>query len=183
MFEIKNFDEKMSKSVTSFQKDLETVRAGRANPRVLDKLTVDNYGTQMPINQVANITVSEGTSLVIAPWDANNIKAIEKAVLASDLGITPNTDGKVVRLNFPPLTEDRRKELVKEVKKKSEDAKVAIRNIRREAVDVADKGQKASQLTEDELKRAKDDIQKLTDKKIEEIDKALDGKTKEIMTV
>jgi len=183
MFDIKGFDERMSKSVTAFANEMETVRAGRANPRILDKLQVENYGTMMPINQVANVSVSEGTSLVIAPWDSNTIKAIEKAVLASDLGITPNSDGKVIRLNFPPLTEDRRKELGKEVKKKSEDAKVAIRNIRRDGVDAAEKAQKASTLTEDELKKAKDDVQKLTDKKIEEIDKILEAKTKEIMTV
>ncbi|MCL2855563.1 MAG: ribosome recycling factor [Defluviitaleaceae bacterium] len=183
MFDIKSFDEKMSKSVAAFANDLESVRAGRANPRVLDKLTVDNYGTASPINQVANVTVTDGTSLQISPWDSNMVKAIEKAILASDLGITPNSDGKVIRLNFPPLTEDRRKELSKDVKKKSEDAKVAIRNIRRDAIDAAEKAQKASTLTEDELKKAKDDVQKLTDKKIEEIDKIVDAKTKEIMTV
>ncbi|MCL2575507.1 MAG: ribosome recycling factor [Defluviitaleaceae bacterium] len=183
MFDVKEFDDKMSKSVSAFERDLESIRAGRANPRVLDKLTVDNYGVQTPISQVANISVPEARMLQIAPWDPSMVKAIEKSIASSDLGINPSNDGKVIRLTFPELTEDRRKDLSKEVKKRSEDAKIAIRNIRRDAVDAADKAQKASEITEDHLKKAKDDIQKLTDKKIEEIDKVADNKTKEIMTV
>ncbi|MCL2350542.1 MAG: ribosome recycling factor [Defluviitaleaceae bacterium] len=183
MFEIKNFEDKMGKSVAAFEKDLESIRAGRANPRILDKLSVDNYGVPSPISQVANISVPEARLLQIAPWDPSMLKAIEKAITSSDLGINPSNDGKVIRLMIPELTEDRRKDLSKEVKKKSEDAKVAVRNVRREAVDAAEKAEKASTITEDMLKKAKDDIQKATDKKIEEIDKIVDNKTKEIMTV
>ena len=183
MFDTKLFDEKMSKSVGAFERELETIRAGRANPKVLDRITADYYGTQTPITQMANITVPEPRLLQIAPYDATAIKAIEKAISASDLGINPGNDGKVIRLVFPELTEDRRKDLSKDVKKKGDDAKVAIRNIRREAVDAAEKEEKASIITEDHLKKAKDDIQKLTDKKIEEIDKIVESKTKEIMTV
>ena len=183
MADTKIFDEKMGKSVAAFERDLETIRAGRANPNVLSRLTVDNYGAQTPISQVANITVPEARLLQIAPWDPNMLKAIEKAVMASDLGINPNNDGKVIRLVFPELTEDRRKELSKDVKKRSEDAKVAIRNVRREAIDTVEKAEKKGELTEDDLKKDKEDIQKFTDKRIEEIDKIVDAKTKEIMTV
>jgi len=183
MFDVKDFDDRMSKSVGAFERDLESIRAGRANPRVLDKLTVDNYGVQAPISQVANITVPEARMLQIAPWDPQMVKAIEKSITSSDLGINPSNDGKVIRLTFPELTEDRRKDLAKDVKKRSEDAKVAIRNIRRDAIDAADKAEKASEITEDHLKKAKDDIQKLTDKKIEELDKVAEAKIKEIMTV
>ncbi|MDR2167468.1 MAG: ribosome recycling factor [Clostridiales bacterium] len=183
MFDITPFEDKMSKSNGIFEKDLETIRAGRANPRVLDKITVDNYGVQSPISQVANITVPEPRLLQIAPWDPSMVKAIEKSLTTSDLGINPSNDGKVIRLVFPELTEERRKDLSKEVKKRGDDAKVAIRNIRREAVDVAEKAEKASTITEDHLKKARDDIQKLTDRKVEEIDKIVETKTKEIMTV
>ncbi|MCL2752754.1 MAG: ribosome recycling factor [Defluviitaleaceae bacterium] len=183
MFDAKEFENRMNKSIKAFEADLESIRAGRANPRVLDKLTVDNYGTQSPISQVANISVPEARMLQIAPWDPSMLKAIEKSITSSDLGINPSNDGKVIRLTFPELTEDRRKDLSKEVKKRCEDAKVAIRNIRRDAVDAAEKAQKASEITEDHLKKAKDDIQKLTDDKIKQLDKIADDKTKEIMTV
>ncbi|MDR2183844.1 MAG: ribosome recycling factor [Clostridiales bacterium] len=179
----KIFEEKMGKTVAGFERDLETIRAGRANPNVLSRITVDNYGAPAPISQVANITVPEARLLQIAPWDPNMLKAIERAVMASDLGINPNNDGKVIRLVFPELTEDRRKDLVKEVKKRSENAKVAIRNVRREAVDAMEKAEKKGDITEDDLKKDKSDIQKFTDKKIEEVDKIVEKKTKEIMTV
>ncbi|MCL2168526.1 MAG: ribosome recycling factor [Defluviitaleaceae bacterium] len=183
MFDLSTHDERMSKSVSAFERELESIRAGRANPKVLDRLTADYYGTQTPITQMANITVPEPRQLQIAPYDASALKAIEKAILTSDLGINPGNDGKVIRLIFPELTEDRRKDLSRDVKKKGDDAKVAIRNIRRDAVDAAEKEEKASTITEDHLKKAKDDIQKLTDKKIDEIDKLVEAKTKEIMTV
>ena len=183
MFDLKIFDEKMTKSVGAFERELETIRAGRANPRVLDRLTAEYYGTATPISQMATITVPEPRILQIAPYDASAIKEIEKAIAGSDLGINPGNDGKVIRLVFPELTEDRRKDLGKDIKKKGDDAKVAIRNIRREAIDAADKEEKASTITEDQLKKAKDDVQKLTDKKVEDIDKLVEAKTKEIMTV
>ena len=183
MLDTKVFDEKMTKAVAAFERDLETIKAGRANPNVLSKITVDNYGTPSPISQVANVSVPEARLLQIAPWDPSMLKTIEKAILTSDLGINPGNDGKVIRLVFPELTEDRRKELAKEVKKRGEDAKVAVRNIRRDAIDTAEKAEKKSEITEDDLKRAKDEIQKSTDKKGEEIDKIVEKKTKEIMTV
>jgi len=183
MLDTKAFDDKMAKTVAAFDKDLETIRAGRANPNVLAKITVDNYGAPSPISQVANITVPEARLLQIAPWDPNMLKVIEKAILASDLGINPGNDGKVIRLVFPELTEERRKDLSKDVKKRGEDAKVAIRNIRRDAIDTMEKAEKKGEITEDDLKKDKDDIQKFTDKKNEEIDKIVERKTKEIMTV
>lgn len=183
MIDVKTFDEKMSKTIKNYEKDLETIRAGRANPNVLNKITVENYGSTMPINQVANITVPEARLLQISPWDSSMIKVIEKAILASDLGINPSSDGKVVRLLFPELTEDRRKELSKEVKKKGEDAKVAVRNIRREAIDALEKAEKKSEITEDDLKADKDAIQKITDKRIAEIEKVVETKSKEIMSL
>lgn len=183
MFNTKPFEERMGKSVGSFEKDLETIRAGRANPRVLDRIMVDNYGTPSPINQVANITVPEARLLQIAPWDPSMIKTITNAITTSDLGINPSNDGKVIRLVFPELTEERRRDLGKDVKKRGEDAKVAIRNIRRDAVDAAEKAEKAGTITEDHLKKAKDDIQKLTDDKIKEIDKIAEAKSKEIMSL
>ena len=183
MLETKVFEEKMAKTVAAFEKDLETIRAGRANPNVLAKITVDNYGSPSPINQVANVSVPEARLLQIAPWDPNMLKAIEKAIQQSDLGINPSNDGKVIRLTFPELTEDRRKDLSKEVKKRGEDAKVAIRNIRRDAIDTMEKAEKKGDITEDDLKKDRDDIQKYTDKKNEEIEKIVEKKTKEIMTV
>jgi len=179
----KPYEEKMKKSIASLEEDLNTVRVGRANPHVLDKLTVDYYGTQTPLAQVGNITVPEARLLQIQPWDSSLLKAIEKTIQASDLGLNPSNDGKVIRLVFPELTEERRKQLAKDVKKKGEDTKIAIRNIRRDAVDTFKKQEKKSELTEDDLKNLEEEIQKLTDKKIEEIDKVTEAKSKDIMTV
>lgn len=178
-----NIKERMEKSIDAFAQKLSEVRAGRANPAILNKVKIDYYGTPTPINQVAGVSVPEARLIVIQPWDASVLKEIEKAILASDIGINPNNDGKVIRLAFPELNEERRKELVKEVKKMAEDSKVSIRSIRREAMDEAKKLQKDNQMTEDELKGAEDKIQKLTDNKIAEIDKILAEKEKEIMSV
>lgn len=183
MSEIKQFEDKMEKSVETLREDYSTIRAGRANPHILDKLKVDYYGTPSGLQQVANISVPEARVIQIQPWESSLIKEIEKAILVSDLGLTPNNDGKIIRLVFPELTEDRRKELAKDVKKKGEAAKVAIRNIRRDANDAFKKQNKANELSDDELKDAEDKIQKLTDKYIAEVDKAIDDKTKEILTV
>ena len=176
------FDTKMQKSVASLEAELATIRAGRANPNVLNKLTVDYYGIPTPIQQVANISVPEARMIQIQPWEKSLIKEIEKAILMSDIGINPNNDGSVVRLIFPELTEDRRKEIVKDVKKKGEAAKVAIRNIRRDGND-AFKKLKGSEISEDEIKDLEDELQKLTDKYIANIDKAVDVKSKEVLTV
>ena len=181
--ELKEFKDKMGKSLDSLASEYTTIRAGRANPHVLDKIMVEYYGTPTNLQQVANISVSEARTIVIQPWEASLIKEIEKAILTSDLGLTPNNDGKVIRLTFPELTEDRRKELVKDVKKKGEGAKVAIRNIRRDANDMIKKQLKASEISEDEQKGAEDDIQKLTDEFIAKVDNMVDEKSKEIMTV
>ena len=178
-----NIKEKMEKSINVYNEKLSEVRAGRANPHILDKIRVDYYGAPTPLQQVANISVPEARMIQIQPWESNLIKEIEKAILLSDLGITPNNDGKIVRLVFPELTEDRRKELSKDVKKKGDNAKVAIRNIRRDANDDFKKQNKASEISEDELKNVEDEIQKLTDKYVAIIDKAIEDKTKEIMTV
>ena len=163
-------EEKMKKTISVFETNLSEVRAGRANPAILNKVTVDYYGTATPINQVAGISVPEARLIVIQPWDMNILKEIERAILAADIGITPNNDGKVIRLAFPELNEERRKELVKEIRKTGEDAKVAIRNARRDGIDEARRRQKNSEMTEDELKQAEDKIQKLTDKYVDEID-------------
>ena len=179
----KPYEDRMKKSVEALEKELDTIRAGRANPRVLDRIMVDYYGSQTPINQVGNISVPEARILQIQPWDANALKAIEKAIQASDLGITPTNDGKIIRLAFPELTEDRRKTLAKEVKKKGEDSKVAMRNIRRDAMDSFKKQQKNNELTEDDFKNLEAETQKLTDKYIAELDKRVEDKNKEIMTV
>ena len=181
--ELKEFKDKMGKSLDSLASEYTTIRAGRANPHVLDKIMVEYYGTPTNLQQVANISVSEARTIVIQPWEASLIKEIEKAILTSDLSLTPNNDGKVIRLTFPELTEDRRKELVKDVKKKGEGAKVAIRNIRRDANDMIKKQLKASEISEDEQKGAEDDIQKLTDEFIAKVDNLVDEKSKEIMTV
>ena len=173
----------MKKTVSVFEENLSEVRAGRANPAILNKVTVDYYGTATPINQVAGISVPEARLIVIQPWDMSVLKEIERAILASDIGITPNNDGKVIRLNFPELNEERRKDLVKDIRKMGEEAKVAVRNSRRDGIDEARRKQKDSEITEDELKQAEDQIQKLTDKYVEEIDKLLANKEKEIMTV
>ena len=167
----------------ALKEEYSTIRAGRANPHILDKIKVDYYGTPTSLQQVANISVPEARMIQIQPWESSLIKDIEKAILTSDLGITPNNDGKVIRLVFPELTEDRRKELAKDVKKKGDNAKVAVRNIRRDANDIFKKQNKAGEISDDELKRAEDDVQKLTDKYIAAIDTAIEDKTKEILTV
>ena len=172
----KSLDDKMEKSISVYSEKLSEVRAGRANPAILNKVKIDYYGTPTPINQVAGVSVPEARLIVIQPWDASVLKDIEKAILASDIGINPNNDGKVIRLAFPELNEERRKELVKDIRKMAEEAKVAIRSIRREGIDIAKAEQKEGTITEDE-------IQKMTDKKIDEIDKILEGKEKEIMSV
>lgn len=180
---IKVYDEKMTKSYDNLLKEFGAIRAGRANPHVLDKLVVDYYGTPTPIQQVGNVTVPEARILQIQPWESKMIKAIEKAILTSDLGINPSNDGRVIRLVFPELTEERRKDLVKDVKKKGEAAKVAIRNIRRDANDAFKKLGKTSEVSEDDIKDLGDQVQKLTDKYIKDVDKAVEEKSKEIMTV
>ena len=181
--ELNHIEEKMNKTISVLQENFSEVRAGRANPAILNKIRVDYYGTPTPINQVAGISVPEAKLIVIQPWDISLLKEIEKEILKAEIGINPNNDGKVIRLAFPELNEERRKELVKEVKKMAEDSKVSIRSIRREAMDEAKKLQKDNQMTEDELKGAEDKIQKLTDNKIAEIDKILAEKEKEIMSV
>ena len=177
------YETKMNKSLDALQNEYASIRAGRANPHVLDKLKVDYYGSPTPIQQVGNISVPEARMIVIQPWEKSLLKAIEKAILTSDLGINPTNDGSVIRLVFPELTEDRRKELAKDVKKKGEATKVAIRNIRRDANDAFKKMEKADEISEDDLKEAEEKIQKLTDKMVAEVDKAVENKTKEIMTV
>lgn len=177
------YEEKMEKSLDSLGAEFATIRAGRANPHILDKIRVDYYGSPTPIQQVGNISVPEARMLVIQPWESSLIKEIEKAIMNSDIGITPNNDGKAIRLVFPELTEDRRKELAKDIKKKGEGAKVAVRNIRRDANDAFKKLSKTSEVSEDEIKSLEDEVQKLTDKYVANIDKMVDDKTKEIMTV
>ena len=177
------FDEKMQKTMNNLSEEFGSIRAGRANPHVLDKLRVDYYGTPTAIQQVANVNVPEPRMIQIQPWEAFMVKEIEKAILTSDLGINPTNDGKVIRLLFPELTEERRKELAKDVKKKGESAKVAIRNIRRDANDSFKKLSKSADVSEDEVKELEDGAQKMTDKYITEIDKAVEAKTKEILTV
>ena len=177
------YEEKMQKSVENLEAEYATIRAGRANPNILNKIKVEYYGVPTPMQQLANITVPEARTLVIAPWEPSLVKEIEKAIMNSDLGITPNNDGRNIILNFPELTEDRRKEIVKHIKKKGEGAKVAIRNIRRDANDAIKKMEKNGDISEDELKDNEDKIQKLTDKYVGQIDKAVESKSKEIMTV
>ena len=179
----KSYEDRMKKTLSVLADEFATVRVGRANPNVLNRITVNNYGAETPVNQVGNISVPEARILQIAPWDSSMLKEIEKAIHASDIGINPTNDGKVIRLVFPELTEDRRKELSKDVKKKGEDAKVAIRNLRREALDAFKKAEKKSDITEDDMKDLEKEIQDLTDKNIAELDKMVDAKTKEIMTV
>ena len=179
---IQKYEEKMKKTLASLESELVTIRAGRANPHILDKLAVDYYGAPTPLQQVANITVPEARMIQIQPWESSLIKGIEKAILTSDLGLNPNNDGKVIRLVFPELTEERRKELVKDVKKKGEASKVAVRNIRRDGND-AFKKLKGTDVSEDEIQDLEDQIQKLTDKYIKEVDAAVDAKSKEVMTV
>ena len=179
----KVFEEKMKKSVSNLNSELLTIRAGRANPHVLDKVTVEYYGAEVPINQVASVSTPEARIIAISPFDSTILKEIEKAINMSDIGINPNNDGKVIRLIFPELTEERRKELTKDVKKKGEDSKVAIRNIRRDAMDAVKKAEKANEITEDTLKNLEEEIQKLTDSNIAEIDKLVESKNKEIMSI
>ena len=181
--QIKVYEDKMDKTIDVLESDLITIRAGRANPHVLDKIRVDYYGTPTPIQQVGNVSIPEARMIVIQPWEKSMLKAVEKAILTSDLGINPTNDGKVIRLVFPELTEERRKELVKDVKKKGEAAKVAIRNIRRDANEYFKKQQKADEISEDDLSEAEEDIQKLTDKKIAAVEKMIEAKSKELLTV
>ena len=179
---LKAYEEKMTKTMGNLDGELGAIRAGRANPNVLNKIMVDYYGTPTPIQQVANVSVPEPRMIQIQPWEKSMVKVIEKAIMTSDLGINPTNDGTCIRLVFPELTEERRKELVKDVKKKGEAAKVAIRNIRRDGND-AFKKLKGSDVSEDEIKDMEDDLQKLTDKYIAEVDKAVEAKSKEVLTV
>ena len=179
---LKQFEDKMKKAYDFLDADFATIRAGRANPHVLDKIKVDYYGTPTPIQQVGNISVPEARMIQIAPWEKNLIREIEKAIMASDVGITPSNDGSVIRLVFPELTEERRKDLVKEVKKKGEDSKVAVRNIRRDGNDTFKKLAK-EEVSEDEIKQLEDKVQKLTDKFVKDIDALVEEKSKEILTV
>ncbi|MGN0373813.1 MAG: ribosome recycling factor [Enterocloster sp.] len=183
MEELKIYEDKMNKTLDVLLDDYGTIRAGRANPHVLDKIKVDYYGTPTPIQQVGNISVPEARMIVIQPWEKSLLKAIEKAILTSELGINPNNDGSCIRLIFPEMTEDRRKAVAKDVKKKGDNAKVAIRNIRRDANEAFKKMEKAGDMSEDDLTEATEKMQKLTDKMIDKVDKAVETKTKEIMTV
>ena len=180
---LQQYDNKMQKSFDNLLAEFGSVRAGRANPHVLDKLKVDYYGTPTGLQQVANISVPEPRMLLIQPWESSMVRVIEKAILTSDLGINPTNDGKVIRLTFPELTEERRKELAKDIKKKGESAKVAVRNIRRDANDFLKKLGKSSDISEDEVKELEEKVQKLTDKYVADIDKAVEEKSKEILTV
>lgn len=175
--------ERMNKSVENLSEKFSEIRAGRANPAILNKIKIDYYGTPTPVNQVAGISVPEARLIVIQPWDLSVLKEIEKAILASDIGINPNNDGKVIRLTFPELTEERRKEIVKDIKKQAEDAKVAVRNVRRDGIDIVKKSLKDSEITEDEEKQAENKVQDFTDKAIGEIDKMLENKEREILSV
>lgn len=179
---LKVYDEKMQKAVDFLESEFVTIRAGRANPHVLDKVKVDYYGTPTPIQQVGNVSVPEPRMIQIAPWEKSLLKDIEKAIMSSDVGITPTNDGTVIRLVFPELTEERRKELVKDVKKKGEENKVAVRNIRRDGNDAFKKLAKED-VSEDEIKKLEDELQKMTDKYVKVIEKAVEDKSKEIMTV
>ena len=183
MSDYKEFEHKMKRTCENLTSQLATIRAGRANAAVLDQVQVDYYGSPTPINQVASIATPDPRSLLIQPWDASVLKGIEKAILASDLGINPQNDGRMIRLVFPPLTEERRRDLVKQTKKYGEEAKVAIRNIRRDAIDKFKKQQKSSEITEDDYKIAEKDIQKLTDDFIKEIDKISEKKEKELIEI
>ncbi len=180
---IKNTEEKMGKSLDALEREYKSIRAGRANVSVLDKITVDYYGTPTPIQQMAAVSVPEARTLLIQPWDASTLKEIEKAILTSDIGINPQNDGRVVRLNFPPLTEERRKEIVKEVRKKAEDGKVAVRNQRRDALDKLKALKKSNQITEDDESNGEKKIQNLTDKCCKEVDSLCAIKEKEIIEI
>lgn len=180
---LNQYDEKMKKSYNNLLEEFASIRAGRANPHLLDKIMVDYYGTMSTLQQVANVTVPEARMIQIQPWEPSLIKQIEKAIMSSDLGITPSNDGKAIRLVFPELTEERRKELVKDVKKRGENMKVAIRNIRRDANDALKKLGKSNEVSEDEVKQLEDEVQKLTDQYVKEIDKSVDAKSKEILMI
>ena len=180
---LKPFEEKMKKTIGNLDGELSAIRAGRANPNLLNRIMVEYYGTPTPMQQVGNISVPEPRIIQINPWEKSLLKAIEKAILASDLGITPTNDGTSIRLVFPELTEERRKELVKDIKKKGEAAKVAVRNVRRDANDTLKKMEKSTDITEDERKEGEEKIQKMTDKYVAKIDKSVENKSKEIMTV
>lgn len=180
---LKELEERMNKTISFMQEEFSAIRAGRANPHVLDRITVDYYGTQTPLQQVGNVSVPEARMILIQPWDKSLLKEIEKAILTSDLGINPTNDGSVIRLLFPELTEERRKALAKDIRKKGEAAKVAVRNIRRDGADAFKKMEKANEITEDDLADANEKLQKLTDKAVERIDKAVEVKDKELMTV
>ncbi len=180
---LKQFEEKMEKSLENLENEFTNIRAGRANPNILNKVKVDYYGSPTPLQQVGNVSVPEARTIIITPWENSMLKEIEKAILCSDLGLTPNNDGKSIILNFPELTEERRKELAKDIKKKGENAKVAIRNIRRDANDYFKKQLKANEISEDEAKDYEDKVQKMTDKYVDKVESATEGKTKEIMTV
>ncbi len=181
--ELKKYEEKMNMTIEVLKQDFASIRAGRANPHVLDKVTVDYYGQQSPVSQVGNISVPEARVLMIQPWDASIIKDLEKALLASDIGITPNTDGKIIRLVFPELTEERRKELTKEIKHKGEEAKVAIRNIRHDALHHFKKFEKDGEITEDDLRDMEKQTQDITDSHVKSIDKLVEAKNKELLSV
>ena len=177
------FQDRMEKTIQNLEEEFNTIRVGRANPHILDKITVDYYGTPTPLQQVGNISVPEARMLLIQPWDSSLIKEIEKAIQASDVGINPSNDGKVIRLVFPELTEEKRKEESKEVKKKGEQAKVAIRNIRRDAMDLFKKQRKDNAITEDDQKDLEESLQKMPDEYIKKVDKRIDAKIKEVMSV
>ena len=181
--DLKEYESKMSKSISAFENELKTIRAGRANPSVLDKVEVEYYGTPTPIPQMAQVSVPDPRTVAIQPWDATTLKSIERAILASDIGITPANDGKVIRLLFPQPTEERRKEICKQIDRDGEGCKVAVRNIRRDANDFYKDGKKEGLFTEDEVKQAEKDIQDLTDKKCREVDAVVDRKKKEIMEI
>lgn len=181
--DIKTFEEKMKKSVGVYENDLAGIRVGRANPAVLQKVNVDYYGSPTPINNVAEVKVTDARTIVIQPWEAKMLKEIDKAIQASDVGITPANDGKVIRLSFPPLTEERRRDITKQTEKMGEEAKVSIRNIRREANDKCKDMKKSGEMTEDEQKQSEKSIQDLTDKYIKDLDKLTDAKKKEIMAI
>lgn len=177
------FETKMNKSISVYEAELASIRAGRANPAILDKVTVEYYGVNSPLTQIGTVSVPDARTILIQPWDASILSEVEKAILKSDIGITPNNDGKSIRLNFPPLTEERRKEIVKTVKKQGEESKIAIRSIRRDAIESFKAKKKANEITEDDLKGAEDDIQKMTDKFIKLIDDITAKKEKEVLEV
>jgi len=177
------FEDKMKKTISVLESEMKSVRAGRANPAILDKVSVEYYGAPSPLPQIANVSVPDARTILIQPWDATILGDVEKAILKSDIGITPNNDGKSIRLNFPPLTEERRKEIVKGIHKKGEDSKVAIRSIRRDAMEDAKTQKKNGEITEDDVKNIEKDIQKLTDNYVKDIDSIIAAKEKEVLEV